>query len=338
MPPQQHVSSTAAMLGQIGALVGFAPGGLGVQNPNDLYVGILRSRTISDALITQFDLIALYESDSQVDAREKLAERTRVSTGKDGLIAIEVEDHDPERASRIANAYVEQLEKLTSTLAVTEASQRRLFFEKQVARAKDDLVKAEMAFKETQEKTGLLQLDQQGRAVIEAVADLRARIVAKEVELSALRTFATPTNPNVQLVRQELAGLREELKKIESASGGSASLMVGSRDIPSAGLQYARSIRELKYAETILELMARQYELARVEEARDSAAIQVVDRAVPPDENSGPRRGVIIAAATLVAAVLTLFGVLIFGAWLRPKDDADQAKIQQLFEFLRIRR
>src|SRR5690606_22662276 len=145
-------------------------GSFGLKNPADLYVGVLKSRTIADRLIDRFDLQALYEEDTRVEAREALAENTAIAVGKDGLIAVAFEDEDPERAAAVANAYVEELQSLTQSLAVTEAGQRRLFFEGQLKQAKSDLLAAEIAMKATQEKTGLIQLDDQGKAIIEAVA------------------------------------------------------------------------------------------------------------------------------------------------------------------------
>jgi tyrosine-protein kinase Etk/Wzc len=337
MPPQQQGSSAAAMLGQLGMLAGFAPASLGVKNPNDLYVGILKSRTIADRLIERFNLKQLYDMDTLVQTRRELAEKTSISTGKEGLVQIEVDDHDPKRAADIANAYVEQLEKLTSALAVTEAAQRRLFFSKQVAQAKEDLAKAELAFKAVQEKTGLVQLDQQGRAMIEAVATLRARIVSKEVELSTIRTFATEQNPDLKKVQQELVSLRAELRKLERQSGVDADLLVGTRDIPAAGLEYARSYRDLKYAETMFELMAKQYELARVEEVRDAATVQIVDSAIPPDEKSKPRRALMIAITGFITAVLTLLGVLILGTWIKLDNAEDELKLATLKKMMNLR-
>jgi uncharacterized protein involved in exopolysaccharide biosynthesis len=308
MPPQQQQSSVAAMLGQLNAIPGVSGANLGLKNPNDLYVGILGSRTIADALIARFGLAALYDQSTQVDARAILDEHSDFLSGKDGLIVVEVVDRDPKRAADMANAYVEELEKLMSTLAITEAGQRRLFFEKQLTQAKDDLARAETSLKATQEKTGLVQIDEQGKAMIEAVATLRAQIVAREVEMASLQSYATESNPEMVKAQQELAGLRAQLRKLERGGGNAGDVFMPTGKIPSAGLEYVRKFREVKYAETIFELMAKQYELAKVDESRDSASVQVVDRAVASDKKSGPRRGLIC----LVVAVVT--GLLVF-AW-----------------------
>ncbi|HKQ24921.1 MAG TPA: Wzz/FepE/Etk N-terminal domain-containing protein, partial [Burkholderiales bacterium] len=215
MPPQQQQTTAAMMLGQLGALAGVAGGSLGIKNPSDLYVGMLKSRTVADALIERFKLKELYDEDTLVETRKVLADNTELTSGKDGLIVIAVDDKDPTRAADMANAYVEELEKLTSNLAVTEAGQRRLFFEKQLLQAKEDLAEAEVGLKETQEETGLVQLDQQGRAMIEAVATLRAQIVSREVQLAAMRSYATENNPELVKIQQEMASLRGELRKLE---------------------------------------------------------------------------------------------------------------------------
>ena len=310
MPPQQQQTTAAIMLGQLGALAGVAGGTLGIKNPSDLYVGMLKSRTVADALIERFKLKELYDEDTQVETRKVLADNTELTSGKDGLIVIAVDDKDPMRAADMANAYVEELEKLTSNLAVTEAGQRRLFFEKQLLQAKEDLAQAEVGLKETQEETGLVQLDQQGRAMIEAVATLRAQIVSREVQLAAMRSYATESNPEFVKTQQEMASLRTELRKLERGAGAGADLLVPTKDIPKAGLAFARKYRDVKYAETIFELMAKQFEMAKIDEARDAAVIQVVDKAVPLDKKSKPRRALMVLLVTIIWGLAVVFFVI----------------------------
>jgi tyrosine-protein kinase Etk/Wzc len=329
MPPQQQQSTAAMMLGQLGALAGAAGGSLGLKNPNDLYVGMLKSRTVADAVIEQFKLQALYEKETMVETRKALADNTSVTSGKDGLIVIEVDDEDPQRAADMANAYVVELEKLTSNLAVTEAGQRRLFFEKQLIEAKEDLAKAEVALKETQEETGLVQLDQQGRALIEAVATLRAQIVVREVELAAMRSFATENNPEFIKVQQEVASLRAELRKLERGTGTGGDMLVPTRNIPAAGLAYARKFRDVKYAETIFELMAKQFELAKMDEAREAAVIQVVDAAVIPDFKSKPHRALMVVLAGMLAGLLSMVVAYLLDMRKRAKGDPMQERLVQ---------
>lgn len=336
MPPQQQQSTAAMMLGQLGALAGMAGSSLGIKNPNDLYVGMLKSRTVADALIEQFKLRELYDKDTLVETRKELVGNTSISSGKDGLIVIEVDDEVPQRAADMANAYVAELEKLTSNLAVTEAGQRRLFFEKQLLQAKDDLTNAEIGLKETQEETGLVQIDQQGRAMIEAVATLRAQIVAREVELAAMRSYATESNPEFFKTQQEVASLRTELRKLERGSGVGGDMLVPTKNIPAAGLAYARKFRDVKYAETIFELMAKQFELAKIDEARDAAVIQVVDSAISPDEKSKPHRTVIVLLTALVVGFIAMILAFVLDAKERAKNQPAQAKrVEELGQYLR---
>ena len=195
MPPQQGQSTAAAMLGQLGGLAGMAGASLGIKNPADLYIGMLKSRTIADDLLKAFGLKALYKADTDEDARKSLAKNLSATAGKDGLIKIEFTDKDPKRASDIANAYVDELNKVTSTLAVTEASQRRLFFEGQLDSVKDKLAKAEFDLKKLQDKSGMIQVYPQEKEIAESNARLRAEIAAREVRLSAMQVGVTTRNP-----------------------------------------------------------------------------------------------------------------------------------------------
>jgi uncharacterized protein involved in exopolysaccharide biosynthesis len=304
LPPQQSQSLAASMIGQLGALgpmAAMAQKDLGLKNPNDLYVGMLRSRTAEDALIRRFDLLRVYRDKTMSDARQDLENASSIVLGKEGFVTISVEDKDRSRAPQIANAYVEQLRKLTQDLAVTEAGQRRLFFEQQLELAKNNLAEAEQALKETEQKTGLIQLDGQAKAIIESVVKLRALMAAKEVELHAMRLFSTEQNPDVLLREQQLSGLRAQLALLEKQSGGPADVQVPTGSVPEAGLQYVRKLRDVKYAETMFELLAKQYEAARLDEAKTAAVIQVLDPAIEPDRKSSPPRIWIVVIVTLLA-------------------------------------
>jgi tyrosine-protein kinase Etk/Wzc len=236
------------------------------------------------------------------DARKDLENASAIVLGKEGFISISVEDRDRSRAPQMANAYVDQLRLLTQDLAVTEAGQRRLFFERQLELARNNLANAEQALKQTEQKTGMIQLDGQAKAIIESVVRLRALIAAKEVELHGMRLFSTEQNPDVLLGEEQLSGLREQLVLLEKQSGasnnpGDAQISVG--NVPAAGLEYVRKLRDMKYAETMFELLAKQYEAARLDEAKTAAVIQVLDPAIEPDRRSSPRRALIIIVATL---------------------------------------
>jgi len=303
LPPQQSPSLAASMIGQLGALgpmAAMAQKDLGLKNPNDLYVGMLRSRTAEEAIIRRFDLLRVYRDKKMSDGRRDLEDASSIVLGKEGFVTISVEDKDRSRAPQIANAYVEQLRKLTQDLAVTEAGQRRLFFERQLELAKNNLADAEQALKETEQKTGLIQLDGQAKAIIESVVKLRALMAAKEVELHAMRLFSTEQNPDVMLGEQELSGLRAQLALLEKQGGGPGNVQVPVGNVPEAGLQYVRKLREVKYAETIFEILAKQYEAARLDEAKTAAIIQVLDPAIEPDRKSSPPRTWIVVIVTLL--------------------------------------
>lgn len=310
LPPQQNQSSAAALLGQMGPLGSFGGSALGIKNPNDLYVGMLKSRSVADDIIKRFDLQKVYDKDTETGTRDKLAKYSQIASGKDSIITVSVDDKDPKRAAAIANAYVDELAKLNQTLAVTEAARRRLFFENQLKQAKDDLANAEVALRNTQQQSGLIQLDAQGKAIIDAVAKLRGQIVAKEVQIGAMRTFATTQNADYVLAQQELAGLKAQLSKMESNSGSDTpddgNVLVPTGKVPESGMEYVRKVRDVKYYETIYELLAKQYELAKIDEAKDSSLIQVLDTAVVPEKQSKPKRLLIIGMSVLIAGFLAV--------------------------------
>ncbi len=335
LPPQQNQSIASSFLSQLGgagSLAAVAGKDLGLKNPNDLYVSMLKSRTVADALIQRFRLKDVYSRELLSDARKKLERYSDIADSRDGLIRISVQDKDPKRAAALANAYVEQLRALTSGLALTEAAQRRLFFDLQLQKAKDNLALAEQALRETQQRTGLIQLDSQAKAIIESVAAVRGQIAAKELALRSMRTFATEQNPGVVLVQQELTALRDQMARLERQSNaGSGDLHIPTRQIPEVGLEYVRALRELKYNETIFELLAKQYEIAKVDEAKQGSVIQVVDAAIEPDRHSWPTRGLFVAVSTLVG----LLGAILFACagagWEQARSAAgDRARLDQL--------
>jgi uncharacterized protein involved in exopolysaccharide biosynthesis len=315
LPPQQGASAASALLSQLGGafgglgLAGPAGSALGVRNPNDLYVGMLKSRTVADNLIARFDLAKIYGEDLQSGARDTLQNNTAIAAGRDGIITIDVDDKDPKRAAELANAYVDELMKLTKVLAVTEASQRRLFFEQQLLQAKDNLTAAEVAARQGLQKGGLAQVDAQGRSMIAVTARLRAEISAKEVQLGAMRTFAAEGNPELQRTQQELEALRRELARVEGSSPIAA---LGKGDASGgSGLDNLGRLRDVKYYEFLYELLAKQFELAKIDEAKDATVIQVLDKAVEPDRKSKPKRTLVVLLSALVALFASVVWVLV---------------------------
>lgn len=307
MPPQQQQSSgMAAMLGQLGGLAG-ATGALGgIKSPTDLYVGLLESRTVGDNLITRFRLKERYEKTTMDDTRKELAANSAIAAGKkDGFITIAANDKDAQFAADLANAYVDELAKLTQSMALTEASQRRLFFEKQLKDARDELANAEIALRSTQEKTGLIQPEEQVKAIITNAAQVKGSIAAKEVQLNAMRTFAAGQNPDLLRTQEELRGLKIQLAKLEkNHPSKDGDFMVPTGKIPEAGVEYVRSMRNVKYYETIFELLAKQFELAKIDEAKDSTLIQLLDKALPAERKSKPNRAFITIAGAIAGGIL----------------------------------
>jgi uncharacterized protein involved in exopolysaccharide biosynthesis len=342
LPPQQNQSSAAMTLAQLGSAAGVPAASLGLKNPNDLYVGMLKSRTVADRLIERFALQKLYDRATLQDTRRVLEQRTAISHGRDGIITVQFEDTDPARAAEIANGYIEELYNLTQTLAVTEAAQRRLFLEKQLKLTRDALADAEVELKKTQEATGLIKLDEQGRAIIEAVAKLRAQIAAKEVEAVTMRAFATERNPAYVRTQQELAGLRLELTRLEKATRSSnkeGDIFVPTGKVPEAGLEYVRRFRDVKYFETVFDLLAKQFEIAKIDEARDTSIVQVLDRALPPERKSRPHRTLIVVVTGLAALLAGLLWALLTDAYQRASRDGEKlAKLERLKILLRRQR
>jgi tyrosine-protein kinase Etk/Wzc len=315
LPPQQGSSLSSALLSQVGnlgALGSLAGGSLGLKNPADMTVALLKSRSVEDAMIQRFDLMKLYKEKRLSDARKSLEKRTSIDSNiKDGLIRIEIEDRDPKRASDMANAYVDEYQKFSQHLAIGEAGQRRLFFERQLVGAKNDLAGAEEALKASQQKSGMIQLDSQAKALIESVAALRAEITAKEVEISSLSLSETSNNPDIRMAREQLAALQSQLRRIGGTqSGEDSDLIVPRGKIPEAGMDYVRKLRDVKYNEMIFEILAKQFEVAKIDEAREGAVIQVVDPAVPPDKKSFPKLSLIVPGVTFVWILLAIFGIL----------------------------
>jgi uncharacterized protein involved in exopolysaccharide biosynthesis len=319
LPPAQQQNISAALAAQLGSLAGLVGGSAGLKNPADQYVALLKSRSVFDAIIQRFKLKDLYEASYLEDARKELAQRTRASAGpKDGIIAIEVDDHDPKRAADMANAFVEELRNLTKTLAITEAAQRRLFFEEQLAQSKENLTKSEVALQGSSVSESTLRTVPQ--SALEALARLKAQITVQEIKLASMRTFMTDANPEFRVGIQELAALRTELSKAEQSSPAKAA---------GNGAEYVAKYRDFKYHETLFELMAKQYELARLDEAREGAVIQVVDAAQPPERKSKPRKGLIAVLTTLAVffvTVLLVFVRLAFQNMAGKPESADKVR------------
>jgi tyrosine-protein kinase Etk/Wzc len=337
MPPQQQSSSSAAaLLGQLGGMGGLVGQNLGIKNPSDIYVGILNSRTIADRLIAQFGLQDVYKTKTLEDTRKKLARMTKFNPAQYSLIQISVQDRDSKRAADLANAYMTQLQEQNSHLAVTEASQRRLFFERQVEAEKEHLAEAETAFKKMQEKKGIFQVNSQVEAVIRSMVQMRSELAAREVNLQRLKAGATTQNPEVLRQEIELKALNNQLKELESSSAKKSpgDPLMPTSMVPEAGLEYTQRLREVKYRETLFELLAKQYEAARIDEAKEAPVVQVVDFAIPPDKKTAPSRSIYVIIGILLGGMMGVFFALLGHAAQNPMRIQ---KVAALKESLRMR-
>ncbi len=300
LPPQQQSGASAA-LASIGALAALAGAG-GVKTPADQHVALMQSTTVMDRLIDQFKLMEVYDETYRVEARKVLLKNVRAQVGKkDGLIVVEVDDESPQRAADLANQHVVELRRMTNQLALTEAQQRRVFFEAQLAQTKASLAKAQSALQESGFNQGAIKSEP--KAAAEGYARLRAELTAGEVKLQALRRAYADNAAEVQQQLTIVGALRGQLSRLEQTTD------------PVGGGDYVTKFREFKYQETLFDLFARQYELARVDESREGALIQVVDVATPPEKKSKPKRAFMGAAAGSASFVLLVLWFLTRHFW-----------------------
>jgi tyrosine-protein kinase Etk/Wzc len=339
MPPQQGQSSAAlvSQLGSLATLTGL--GGGSVRDPNDLYLGILESNAVADAMIEHLDLLNAYHVKKLSEARRLLAGNSKFVSEKGGMISITVKDGDPHRAAQIANGYVDELHRLNSHLVIGEASVRRNFFSEQLALEKDRLTDAEIALKQTEEATGAVAPVGQTGVVIQQVAQLQAQIISREVQLDTMRTSSTDQNPDVIRLNSELEGLRQQLRHLESEHKGqheAGDISLSSRLLPQAQLDYLRNQRDVQYHTMIFDLIARQFEAARLDEAKASPLIQTLDPAQAPDRKSGPFR----ALWTLAGGVLGFFFGCgrVIGSYVYSRVEADEVHAKRLSQFRRALR
>jgi tyrosine-protein kinase Etk/Wzc len=322
LPPQQNLTLSSQVLNSLGAMIpgtpnggsfggapGMAAGLLGLKTPGDLFVGIMNSNTISDHIIKRFDLRQLYKAKYIEDARKALAKNARISLGnKDGLIVIEVTDNDPKRAAEIANAFVEELDKLLHQLTVQEAESRLAFLERERLQANHHLTAAENALRKFSEQNSVIQIDTQTRGMLEYIARLRAEIDAKEVQIQVLRQQATSFNYDMVRLETEIKGLKDKLLIAEKQCdpNGVGGVCFPTSNVPGLGLEYIRLYRESKFQEGLYHLYTKLVELARLDIVRDIAVVQVVDEARPPEKKSNQR-----LLPTLLAGIATFFTMIL---------------------------
>jgi tyrosine-protein kinase Etk/Wzc len=305
LPPQTSSSSAAAtqLMGQLGGTASMLLGTALPTSSGDLFVGLVADNSVVDPIIDRFDLMKLYGVDTRVEMRKKVTGDI-LSADKDsksGIVSISVDDTDPQRATQMANAFADGLKKVLEVLAVTDAGMRRVFFERELKKAQEQLSDAEDAMKGFQETTGTFKIDDQTAALLQGLALLKANVVAKEVQLKVMKTYAATENPDLKKAEEELNALREQLKKQEDKQESSYfNPLMPMGQIPALGVEYLRKYRNYKYADALYELVTKQYVAARMDEARESMVIQVIQPATPPDKKSKPRV-VILLALSIIA-------------------------------------
>ena len=313
LPPQQDNSLSPGIMSRLpDGMGGIVSGFLGIESPAELWVGILKSRTVKDAVIAKLNLKELYKAKTIEDARRDLDKRLSIMKSKEGIISITVEDKDPEMVPRITNAFVEELDMVNKGVVMTSGKRMRVFIEERLNEVKKELAKGEEAIKAFQEKNRAVRLDVQSEAIIEAIGSMKGLLMAKEVELKTLLSYATANHPHVEILKAEVAGLEGRLKELEE--GKKENINPHQKDIfiptvrmPAISLQYARLLRDVKVQETLYELLTQQYEMARIQEAMDSPTVQVLDAARVPDRKSKPRRALIVELATFAAVFFAVF-------------------------------
>jgi len=310
LPPQQQQSSAASMLASLGALGGLAGAATGLKSPADQYIAFMKSVSVQDALIERFKLVEKYEAKLKTDARMALTGSVRIASGKDGLISVEVDDKDPKFAAELANAHVDELRILLARLAVTEAQQRRMFFEKQLQVTKENFTKADLALKSSGINSSVLKSSP--ASAVEAVARLKAGISVQEVKLGTMRNYLTESSPDFKQALSELASLKTQLAKAEKEEPASKDAS-----------DYVARYREFKYQETMFELFAKQFELAKVDESREGAVIQVLDVAEPPERKAKPKKAMIAVIAALASGFALLLFVFIRSALKNASQDEE---------------
>lgn len=310
-PPQQE-SPMPGIVSQLPGLGAFAGGFFGITTPVDQWVAILKSAAIKDAIIQRFDLMKVLEAETMEDARKTLNGMVKVTKAKEGIVSITVEDKDPQRAAAMANAFVEELDRINKGMVTTSGRRMRVFVEGRLKEAKEELARLEESIRAFQERNRAVKLDDQSKAIIEAIGTVKGQLMAKEVELQTLLSYATPNNPQAELLKTQVDELKERLRELEEGKRKSDNpspkdIFIPTAKIPDLSLQYARLLRDAKVQQTLYELLTQQYEMARIQEAKDTPTVQVLDTANVPEKRSKPRRTQIVMLSTITAAFFGVF-------------------------------
>ena len=314
LPPESETS----FLGLSSSLLGgFAPPGEMslplMATPSDVIAVILRSRSVAEKIVEKTDLMEVYNTQSKEETINELASHTRVEVSGEGLISLDFEDKDRERAALVANLYIEELDRINRMANTSKARNTKLFIQKRMEKTNKDLIKAEEDLRKFQEEHKTISLDEQMKTAIQTAANLKAEMVLNEIEVNVLSQNLSPSHPKIQNLQNKISQIRKQLEKLEFGNQDSSSeknqvLDVPFSEVPKLGLELARLTRDLKIQEAIFELLSSQYEQAKIQEAKDTPTIQILDRAIPPEKRSRPKRAMMV----IFAGIASLFVGMIF--------------------------
>ncbi|MBT1073023.1 GumC family protein [Pelotalea chapellei] len=329
LPPQKDsgAGGLSALLSQAGGLAGLAAGGMSLGGSTDLYMGIIKSRSVADAVIKKLDLQREFKTKTADETRKKLESVVKVKAGKDGIITIDADSPDPKKAAVLANTFVEELGRRSVQLNLSKAGAERVFLEKRLEVVKQDLQSAEESMKQFQEKYKTFKADSQATAAIEGIARLKAEIVTKEVQLASLRNSMTDESNDVKTIQAALTKLKNQLGGM--AGGGKMDVIPSMGNVPTLGVEYVRKLRDLKIQEALFEQLTKQYEVAKLTEAKDSSSLQILDDAVAPARKSKPKRLIIVLLTTATAFFASVF-IVFFQEYLSKLSPADAVMVRNL--------
>jgi uncharacterized protein involved in exopolysaccharide biosynthesis len=322
MPPSGNSSRMAGIAAQLGGLADFVGLG-GVSAPGQTLVGILQGNTVVDAIIDKFNLMEEFSMDIRLKARSAVLKNLEAAEdAKSGIISVAYLHEDPQEAADIANAFVEELQKKLQEISAADAQQKRTFFESQLIQAQQELNEAEDIMLNYQKDSGIIAFESQAQSLLSSIASLKNQIAAKNVQISSMQSYARPDNPKLRVAKSELEAMTKELRRLEEEQmqtdstrrsrtvSGDLSLSTG--QIPELGIEYQRYVRQLRFATAKYELLLRQYENARLNEASDLSTITIIDPATPPDDKYRPKRTQICIIGTAAGMCLGIFLAFLF--------------------------
>jgi len=355
MPPDPQSTSgilmMAAMAAKAGGGLGTVAGDLpGLKSSGALFIGVLRSQTSQDRIIDQFDLRKIYGKQLVIDARTKLDENTSISEDrKSGIITISVTDHSPQRAAAIANAYVDELNSLVSKVSTSSAHRERVFLEERLQVAKQDLDDASNQLAQFSSKNNTVDIQTEGKAMLDAAGTVAGQVIVAQSELEGLRQLYTDNNARVRALNARVLELRKQLQKL-GGTAGDATKVANSlsevsngmpyptiRSLPLLGAKYADYYRRAKIQETVFELLTEQYELAKVQEVKETPTVKVLDPAQVPEKKSFPPRMLIMFLGTFLFFSISVVWVIGSGHWQADPDDPRKILAREVVATLKAR-